>query len=164
MIFRDYLQVLTSILHNWLYRLAKPKTRKKAWNGRSKPWKFSIYADIRCGVHVWRPLLYQLSYTPKYLVAARWGALTRRKYDTTYMRFCQAIFARNPQNITRRKIRSMRGKSQLTCGRLALFELAGVKQTPIIFLLPLFKTKKACADTHLHSLDHWLTAFASKRF
>ena len=31
---------------------------------------FSIYADICCGVHVWRPLLYQLSYTPKCIAAA----------------------------------------------------------------------------------------------
>ena len=92
MLFRDFLQVSTSILHKSLYGLAKFKTRKKAWNRRSKPWKFSVYADIRCGVHIWRPLLYQLSYTPKCSVAAWWASLTCRDYDTTDTRFCQAFF------------------------------------------------------------------------
>ena len=68
--FCNFLQVMTTILHKWIWELAKIITRKKAWNRRSKPWKFSIYADNRCGVHVWRPLLYQLSYTPKYMIAA----------------------------------------------------------------------------------------------
>ena len=91
MLFCDFLQVMTTILHKWIWELAKIITRKKAWNRRSKPWKFSIYADNRCGVHVWRPLLYQLSYTPKYSVAACWDTLACREYNTTDTRFCQAF-------------------------------------------------------------------------
>ena len=70
MLLRDFLQVSTAILHNSLQHLTKPKTRKKAWNRRFKPEKSSNNAGNRCGVHVWRPLLYQLSYTPKYVIAA----------------------------------------------------------------------------------------------
>ena len=48
----------------------KTQNTKKGLKPTFQAFKFSVYADIRCGVHVWRPLLYQLSYTPKYLIAA----------------------------------------------------------------------------------------------
>ena len=68
MLLRYFLQDLEPILHKMIYKLAKIITRKKAWNRRFKPEKSSIYAAIAVAVPAWRPLLYQLSYTPKYLV------------------------------------------------------------------------------------------------
>ena len=92
MLFCDFLQVMTTILHKWIWELAKIITRKKAWNRRFKPEKSSNNAGNQVTVPVWRPLLYQLSYTPKYSVAAIWASLTCRKYDNTDTRFCQAFF------------------------------------------------------------------------
>ena len=70
MLFCDFLQVMTTILHKWIWELAKIITRKKAWNRRFKPEKSSNNAGNQVTVPVWRPLLYQLSYTPKYMIAA----------------------------------------------------------------------------------------------
>ncbi len=70
MLLRDFLQVLNAILHKWIWELAKIITRKKAWNRRFKPEKSSNNAAKPIAVPVWRPLLYQLSYTPKYNAAA----------------------------------------------------------------------------------------------
>ena len=92
MLFCDFLQVMTTILHKWIWELAKIITRKKAWNRRFKPEKSSNNAGNQVTVPVWRPLLYQLSYTPKCSVAAWWASLTCREYDTTDTRFCQAFF------------------------------------------------------------------------
>ena len=70
MLLRYFLQDLEPILHKLIYELAKIKSRKKAWNRRFKPEKCSNNAGKPLAVHVWRPLLYQLSYTPKYVIAA----------------------------------------------------------------------------------------------
>ena len=83
--------VLSSIMHNLTYWLSKFKARKKAWNRRFKPEKSSNNVGNWVAVDIWRPLLYQLSYTPKYSVAACWDTLACREYNTTDTRFCQAF-------------------------------------------------------------------------
>ena len=107
----------------------KIENTKKAWNGRSKPLKFSIYADNRCGVPVWRPLLYQLSYTPKYLVAAKWDSFTCREYHSINTCFCQELLTRN----TRRKCKSRVRKCQATCGKVRFLDKARGRHVLIAF-------------------------------
>ena len=103
MLFCDFLQVMTTILHKWIWELAKIITRKKAWNRRFKPEKSSNNAGNQVTVPVWRPLLYQLSYTPKYSVAAIWASLTCRKYDNTDTRFCQGFLAEKTRIACKKK-------------------------------------------------------------
>ena len=153
--------VLGSDLHNLTYRLSKIKTRKKAWNGRSKPWRFSIYADNRCGVHVWRPLLYQLSYTPKCLVAAMWAALTCREYDTTYTRFCQEIFDKKHAYLTRDRVRR---KVSWRAADLRFWNERVSSARQSHFSCHFSGQKTRAMTSILHSLDHWSNTFSEERF
>ena len=62
------------------------KTGNKKWleTEVSNHWKAIYNAGWRSIVHVWRPLLYQLSYTPKYLLCCfRCKLFACEKYHTT---------------------------------------------------------------------------------